>query len=113
MCEKLKNGIKILIGQSTFELLIQNNALNVLINNSRTVWPTEILLPFLSFSFNLPKLYKLEFPLTRYGSHITHMTVPIFFFFFLAIPVSDNKVVKGRPNNLKNRTDFWQFYHFD
>ena len=27
----------------------------VLINNSRTIWPTKVLMPFLSFSDNLPQ----------------------------------------------------------
>ena len=31
----------------------QNNILHVLINNSRTAWPTEVLMPFLSSSENL------------------------------------------------------------
>ena len=31
----------------------QNNILNVLINNSRSAWPTKIAMPFLSFSDNL------------------------------------------------------------
>ena len=39
-----QNGIKIYMDQAVFELLI---------NNSKTAWATEILMPFLSFSDNL------------------------------------------------------------
>ena len=53
LSEKLKNGIKILIGQVVLELLVENNILHVLINNSKTAWLVETWIPSLSFSYNL------------------------------------------------------------
>ena len=41
MSKKLKNGIKILVGQAVLELLNQTNILHVLIYNSRMAWSTE------------------------------------------------------------------------
>ena len=50
MSEKLKNGIKILVGTTVLDLLIKSILNIVLIHNSRTAWPTKIVMPFLSFS---------------------------------------------------------------
>ena len=49
-CDKLKNGIQILVDQVVFGDIDQCNILHVLINNSRTAGPT---MQFLSFSDNL------------------------------------------------------------
>ena len=40
LCEKLKNGIKILIGQTVLRVIDQDNILHIVINNSITVWST-------------------------------------------------------------------------
>ena len=45
MSENLKDGNKILVDQAVLELLIKTIiCLYVLINNSRTAWPTKILI---------------------------------------------------------------------
>ena len=48
-----KNGIEILVGQEVFKLQIKTVKMLVWINNSRTDWPTLILMPFFSFLDNL------------------------------------------------------------
>ena len=53
LSEKLTNDIKLLVGQKVLESLIKTIILDVVINNSRTSWIIEILMPFLSFSDDL------------------------------------------------------------
>ena len=48
--KELKNGIESLIGQTVID---QNSQNVVWANNSRTAWPTVILMLFLSFLDNL------------------------------------------------------------
>ena len=48
-----QNDLEVLVGQAVLEFNIDQNNMHILINNhdnSRTVWPTEILMWFLSFS---------------------------------------------------------------
>ena len=40
LSKELKNSIEILVGQRVFKLWIKNSQNIVLINNSRTAWPT-------------------------------------------------------------------------
>ena len=40
LSKELKSGIGILVGQTIFKLWIKNSQYNVLINNSRTAWPS-------------------------------------------------------------------------
>ena len=53
LSEKLKNGIKSLVGQMVLDLLIRVIFLDVLIDYSGTTWPNKILMYFFSFSDNL------------------------------------------------------------
>ena len=54
LSEKLKNGINFILGSPVvLELLIKTCRNIVLINNSRTAWPTKISMLFLSPSDNL------------------------------------------------------------
>ena len=56
MFRELKTGIEIFVGQVFFFIVMvmdQNSQNIVLINNSRTTWPTSILMLFLSFGDNL------------------------------------------------------------
>ena len=53
LSKELKNGIEVLVGQAVFELQIKQSKCCFWINNSRTAWPTLILMLFLSFLDNL------------------------------------------------------------
>ena len=53
LSKELKNSIKIQVGRTVLELLIQTTFLTVLIHNLKTVWSTKISMPFLSFFDNL------------------------------------------------------------
>ena len=66
MSEKLKNGIKILVGHAVISQAMQNI---VLINNSRTAaLPTKILMSFLSFSDHfLQDAYTILFKVNDFG----------------------------------------------
>ena len=46
-----KMALKVLVGQAVL-IIDQRNNLHILINNSRPVWPTKILMPFLNVSDN-------------------------------------------------------------
>ena len=48
LSKKLKNSVKIKVGQAAPELLIQKQHLTVLIYNLKSPWPTKISMPFLS-----------------------------------------------------------------
>ena len=48
LSENLRNDIDINV--FSFWVIDQNSILHILINNSRTAWPTEISMPYLSFS---------------------------------------------------------------
>ena len=48
-----KNGINISVGQVESSVTDKNMQSINLIKNSRTIWPTKILMPFFSFSGNL------------------------------------------------------------
>ena len=77
--EELKNGIKILVGQAFLEVELLIKPWNfVLIINSTIVWPTEILLPFLSFSDNLFKDAYIIFQKSVDNFEIVHKTCSIF-----------------------------------
>ena len=53
MLKELKNGIEILVGQAVFKLEIKTVKMLFWINNSRTAWPTLILMLFFSSLDNL------------------------------------------------------------
>ena len=53
LSKELKNGIENLVGQAVFELQIKTVKMLLCINNSRTAWPTLILMLFLSSLDNL------------------------------------------------------------
>ena len=53
MFKKLKNGIEILVGQAVLSYISKQSKCCFWINNSRTAWPTLILMLFLSSLDNL------------------------------------------------------------
>ena len=53
MYKKLKNNIKIYVGQAVLQLLIKTIFFTFLIYNLKTAWPTKISMPFLSSLANL------------------------------------------------------------
>ena len=53
MFKELKNGIKILVGQAVLSYRSKQSKCCFWINNSRTVWPTLILMLFLNSLDNL------------------------------------------------------------
>ena len=55
MLKELINGIEILVGKWFLSYISKQSKMLVWINNSRTTWPTLILMLFLSSLDNLPR----------------------------------------------------------
>ena len=77
LSEKLKNGIKILVGLVVLRTIVQNMENIILIRNLGTAWPTKLLMSFLTFSDSCFKIHISFFYKIIDNFEIVHKTCSI------------------------------------